>query len=65
MYVYVLEVRLSVAIKLGKEGKFFEKAEGPNPAGNPASSWPDCCAVLKKKMVVATALYPARNPAGL
>ena len=53
-FVYVLELQLSVAIKLG-EKKNFEKEAGPNPAGNPASSWPDCwpdcCAVLKKNWV--------------
>ena len=52
MYVYVLELRLSMAFKLGKEEKFYENAEGPNPAENPAISWsdcwPDCGAVLKK-----------------
>ena len=48
IYVYVLEVRLSVAIKFGKEEKFCERIEGPNPAENPASSWPDCCSFWKK-----------------
>ena len=36
IHVYVLEVQLFVAVELGKEEKFCEKTEGPNPAGNPA-----------------------------
>ena len=64
MYVYVLEVQLSVAIKLGKEEKFCENAEGPNPAGNPASSWPDCwpdCGAVLNKNVIGLCLIFGRE----
>ena len=47
MYVYVLELRLSMAFKRNEE-KFYENAEGPNPAISWSDCWPDCGAVLKK-----------------
>ena len=52
-YISLLFERSGTAFQLGKEKKSFEIRQGPNPAGNPASfwpdTWPDCLAILKKK----------------
>ena len=63
-----MDERRSAVFKFGKEEKFWKSEKGPNPAGNPASfwpdSWPDCLAILKK-IGFDSASNPAKNPAGL